>query len=59
MTEDKKCYHEDGMSVGFKTVVIQVVAALTFVEGLKIIGVIDLLTSLATSCEELTHWKRL
>ena len=35
----------DGMGVGFKTVVIQVVAALTFVEGLKIIGVIDLLTS--------------
>ena len=34
----------DGMGVGFKTVVIQVVAALTFVEGLKIIGVIDLLT---------------
>ena len=35
----------DGMGVGFTTVVIQVVAALTFVEGLKIIGVIDLLTN--------------
>lgn len=35
----------DGMGIGFKTVVIQVVAALTFVEGLKIIGVIDLLTN--------------
>ena len=35
----------DGMGVGLTTVVIQVVAALTFVEGLKIIGVIDLLTN--------------
>lgn len=34
----------DGMGVGLTTVVIQVVAALTFVEGLKIIGVIDVLT---------------
>ncbi|MDE5977497.1 MAG: C4-dicarboxylate transporter DcuC [Turicibacter sp.] len=34
----------NGMGTGFTTVVIQVVAALTFVEGLKIIGVIDLLT---------------
>ena len=33
------------MGVGLTTVVIQVVAALTFVEGLKIIGVIDLLTN--------------
>lgn len=35
----------DGMGAGLTTVVIQVVAALTFVEGLKIIGVIDLLTN--------------
>lgn len=35
----------DGMGVGFTTVVIQVVAAMTFVEGLKIIGVIDFLTT--------------
>lgn len=34
-----------GMGVGLTTVVVQVVAALTFVEGLKIIGVIDAISS--------------
>ena len=33
----------NGMGVGLTTVVAQVVAALTFVEGLKILGVIDLM----------------
>lgn len=34
-----------GMGVGLTSVVVQVVAALTFVEGLKIIGVIDAISS--------------
>lgn len=34
----------NGMGVGLTTVVAQVVAALTFVEGLKILGVIDLMS---------------
>ena len=38
----------DGMGTGFTTVVIQVVAALTFVEGLKSIGIIDWLTDYMT-----------
>lgn len=35
----------NGMGIGLTTVVTQVVAALTFVEGLKILGVIDLISS--------------
>lgn len=34
----------NGMGVGLTTVVTQVVAALTFVEGLKVLGVIDLIS---------------
>ena len=41
----------DGMGTGFTTVVIQVVAALTFVEGLKSIGIIDWLNGLYDSSE--------
>lgn len=41
--ESIQCFF-DGMGVGLTTVVIQVIAAMTFVEGLKVIGVIDFLT---------------
>ena len=40
-----------GMGSGFATVVVQVVAALTFVEGLRALGVIDTLSSYISGME--------